>query len=149
MGDLIDELCRSLASGASRRATLTGLTAGMAAALPWTAAARKRRRKKKTEIDPRFAKYLAECRTWCKLRFNRKNEKKCIRRAKEGKGPCYAAGELGPGYVCHTQLACSLEADCCVAYAPPFDFECSGHCCPAPGHCAPINGTVANCTTVN
>ena len=138
MGDAIDGLSRALASGASRRATFGGVLAGAAAFLPWTAAANRKKRRRRA-----IKRYLRYCEVWCDERFegNEAAIQDCIAEAEQGKGPCYSRQAKGPGHFCLRVKECGRRKYCCPVInggGPVTD----GSCCEKGTFCAFVNGTV-------
>lgn len=136
MGETIDRLAKGLASGSSRRTALASLLTGAAAALPWTAEAKKNKNKRKKK----FKKYQAFCRQWCgeKFGFTGKEFNNCVDKAKEGKGACYSSSSQGPGYFCREVLKCGEE--CCPNLNGGAQVT-DGECCVAGESCTFLNST--------
>ncbi|MDF3040683.1 MAG: hypothetical protein K0Q71_3389 [Thermomicrobiales bacterium] len=148
MGVLLDRLAMALASGASRRTAVGGFLAGMAAAAPWTEAAKskkKRRRQRKKQRRRAIARYVDYCQSWCDERFEGDEEdiQACISAAEKGKGPCYSAAEQGPGHFCLRVKKCGKRKYCCPEVGSEGDPVTDGSCCPKGTFCAFINGTVS------
>ncbi len=133
MPRLIDDFAKALAAGQSRRRALGRLGAGLlAAVVPG----------RTVEAHDRFARCLDDCRKWCRATFgDGRKGKKCIERAKDGKGPCYSSSKPGPGHLCCTQAnPCGANEKCC---ADVLGGPSSAECCPSGTECIQINGT--NC----
>ncbi len=115
MGDALDQFSKSLASGASRRSALGALVAGSMIALPFTAEGRKSKGKKKRKLRQKFAPYQQACEDWCRANSLLPNATinfgLCLKKAAEGKGPCFAPE--GAGSVCLDQ--CTGGQFCCPA----------------------------------
>jgi hypothetical protein len=133
MSDVLDQFSRSLASGASRRRAIGALVAGTVSALPLTAEGRKNRNKRKRKLRRRFAPYQQACADWCTTNAQLPNAtvnlEQCLKAAKEGKGPCFAAD--GSGAACLDK--CPTGQFCCptllntgkVAFTECCTTECS------------------------
>jgi hypothetical protein len=145
MTEALDRFAKALASGTSRRATLGGLFAGLAASLPWTAEAKKnkkqrRRRRRERKRKKQFQKFQAACEQWCAQQFGASGDEfdACVKQAKEGKGACYSSAEQGPGYFCTEVEPCG-DLNCCpnIFGGGPVT---SGECCET--ECEVLNGTL-------
>lgn len=123
MGDALDQFSKSLASGTSRRRTLGALLAGSISALPFTAEGKKNRNKRKRKLRQEFAPYQQVCEDWCT--FNSQlpnatiNVESCLKKAKEGKGPCFAAD--GSGAACLE--TCPKGQFCCPVLLSTGEVE--------------------------
>jgi hypothetical protein len=148
MSNVIDKVSRALASGVSRRRALAGLTASVAAALPWTSEAKKGRRKKKKKESP-FVKLQGLCAEWCAGKFETDSPAfaACVSAAKSGAGACYDPSQEGPGFYCLTKAGCSPQQTCCPGFdvilgEPIKDAEC----CPPGSLCVNgVNSTTGIC----
>ncbi|MEZ4564436.1 MAG: hypothetical protein R2853_17020 [Thermomicrobiales bacterium] len=113
MSEVLDQLSRSLASGASRRRALGALLASSVSTIPLTAEGRKNRKKRKRKLRRRFAPYQQACGDWCQtnaqLPGSTVSLESCLKAAKEGKGPCF--GPDGSGAACLDQ--CPKGQFCC------------------------------------
>ena len=139
MNSAIDRLAKALASGVSRRETVTALVAGAAASLPWTVAGKsnkqQRRRRRKQRQLKEFAPYLEYCEDWCAGEFTLGSKQliECLQLAKTGKGACYQ-DPAAPGFVCTAEPRCDKGFFCC-----PNLLGSGRECCI--GGCEAINGT--------
>jgi hypothetical protein len=141
MGDAIDQFAKALATGRSRREAALGLFASGAAMLPWTSAARGKRKNKHPK---NLKRYLEYCQSWCDDKFDGDETaiQDCVDAAKNGEGPCYSASSQGPGYFCTKVKHCHRHKYCCPALLAGDPVH-EGACCPRGTDCAFINGTFA------
>jgi len=99
MGDALDQFSKSLAAGASRRRAIGALLVGSVSALPFTAEIRKSKNKRKRKLRQKFAPLQQACDDWCRVNSQLPNATVnfglCIKDAREGKGPCFAADASG------------------------------------------------------
>ncbi len=143
MSDILDGISKALASGASRRAALGGALAGAASTLPWMADAKRRNRNK----SKKFKKLLRFCQDWCGSQFMQGTPEftNCVKKAKEGKGPCYSATEQGPGHFCTKVQPCGKKTCCPNTTVGPVT---EGECCDKGEACMAANGTFVFCSSV-
>ena len=119
MSEWLDNVARTLASGASRRDILKQLGRGVAgvavlSALPGTAEA--------TEKDKRGNKACVE---FCK-QLPKRERGECVSQAAHGKGPCYECGPKAPH---------GTERELCNGKCCPTNFECRGNTSEHPNPC--------------
>lgn len=142
MGSEIDRLAKALASGASRREALGAVVAVGAALLPWTAAGKdkKQRRRQRRRVIQRTLEF---CQFWCDDKFtgNEAAIQSCRGAARAGKGPCYSAVEKGPGHFCLRVKECGARKYCCPSVISGLPVT-EGICCAKGTVCGFVNGTV-------
>jgi hypothetical protein len=142
MGNLLDQLSKSLASGASRRQALGALLAGSAVTLPFTADAGKKRNKKKKKLLQKFAPYQQICDDWCRLNSQQANSGVnfglCTKDAKMGKGDCFSSSKGGVGALCVAQCDATT---CCPSIGGAGDVM-SVQCCSSDLCDTAVNGTM-------